>query len=105
MYLQKVLTVPSSSVQLDCNLKTISSAGGKGVRLRRKEYDLLMYLIENKGRIVTRSQLLNNVWGLNDLVKTNTVDVYIGSLRKKLRMLTMKCPIETIHCFGYMLID
>jgi len=70
---------------------------------RPKEYALLQYLISNKGRILTRTQILENVWGYNYDPSTNVVDVYIKFLRGKLKPFFEKDIIRTVRGMGYML--
>lgn len=67
--------------------------------LTRREYDLLYYLIVNRGLTFSREQLLNNVWGYDFEGGNRTVDTHIRQLRGKLG----RCAdyIKTIHCIGY----
>lgn len=58
--------------------------GGKPVELTLKEFDLLRILAENRGRVMTRDQLLDKVWGFEYIGETRTVDVHVRYLRKKL---------------------
>ncbi|MBQ5318438.1 MAG: response regulator transcription factor [Oscillospiraceae bacterium] len=69
------------------------------LELTRREYDLLYYLIVNRGLAFSREQLLNNVWGYDFEGGSRTVDTHIRQLRGKLG----KCAdyIKTIHCVGY----
>jgi two-component system alkaline phosphatase synthesis response regulator PhoP len=71
-----------------------------------KEFQLLKYLIINRGRIISRDELLNEVWGYDDNPSTRTVDTHIGWLRQKLEN-NPKEPIHilTIHGFGYKFAD
>lgn len=73
------------------------------VRLRNKEFELLEYFLENVGRVISRSELLEGVWDQNIFCVTNTVDVHVSTLRKKLRSCDFARRIETIHCVGYLL--
>ncbi len=57
--------------------------GGKEVRLTRKEFELLRYLVEHRGEIVTRDRLLDEVWGYDQFPTTRTVDTHILRLRQK----------------------
>lgn len=57
---------------------------GRPVELTLREFELLRYLIENRGRVFSREQLLHNVWGINYAGETRTVDVHIRHLRQKL---------------------
>lgn len=54
------------------------------IDLTLKEFELLRYLVENRGRVFSRDQLLNNVWGINYVGETRTVDVHVRHLRQKL---------------------
>lgn len=75
---------------------------GEAVTLSAKEFQLLRFLVHNEGLILTRDQLLNEVWGYDALPSTRTVDVHIAWLRQKLEM-DPKYPrhITTVHGFGY----
>jgi two-component system alkaline phosphatase synthesis response regulator PhoP len=57
--------------------------GGREVRLTRKEFDLLRYLVEHPGEIITRDRLLDEVWGYDRFPTTRTVDTHILRLRQK----------------------
>ena len=58
--------------------------GQRKVDLTLKEFELLKFLVENRGHVFTRDQLLNNVWGIDYAGETRTVDVHIRHLRQKL---------------------
>jgi len=95
----------SSSSKLEVNgvsLDTSSqeaSLKGKLINLRRKEFQLLEYLMRNQGRVVNRNQILEHVWDTDVDPITNTVDVHINSLRRK----TSPSFIKTVHGIGYMI--
>lgn len=74
--------------------------------LTRKEYELLIYLMRNKGFVLSRDQLLNEVWDYNVAGDTRIVDVHIARLREKIE-LDKKQPqyIITVHGFGYKMED
>lgn len=74
----------------------------KNIDLTKTEYDLLVYLIEQKNRVVTRDQILENVWGYLSDIETNVVDVYIRHLRLKLPEETASY-IETVRGVGYVM--
>jgi DNA-binding response OmpR family regulator len=76
---------------------------GAPVRLTRREFELLRYLVQNKNRVVSRDRLLERVWGYERLVETRSVDVHVGRLRTKLR--TAGRQIETVIGLGYRFID
>ena len=73
------------------------------VRLTRREFELLQYLVQNKNRVVSRDRLLERVWGYERLVETRSVDVHVGRLRSKLR--TAGRQIETVVGLGYRFVD
>ncbi|MBD3330126.1 hypothetical protein GF354_01190 [Candidatus Peregrinibacteria bacterium] len=75
----------------------------KSVRLRNMEFLLIEYLIHNAERVLDRTQILESVWDRNIFCTTNTIDVHVSTLRKKLKRLTNRPLIHTIHCLGYML--
>jgi two-component system alkaline phosphatase synthesis response regulator PhoP len=74
---------------------------GTEVELTAKEFELLLYMLENKGRVLTRDMILNHVWGYNYFGSTRTVDVHITRLRQKIPFLSE--AISTIKSFGYKL--
>jgi len=76
----------------------------KEIDLKKKEYSLLEYILRNKNKILTRMQILTHVWDKNVDTLTNTVDVHVASLRKKLKTCDPEL-ITTIHGVGYMLKD
>jgi two-component system, OmpR family, response regulator ArlR len=76
---------------------------GAQVRLTRREFELLRYLVENRNRVISRDRLLERVWGWDDSVETRSVDVHIGRLRSKLGIASRQ--IETVIGLGYRFID
>jgi DNA-binding response OmpR family regulator len=72
---------------------------GAAVRLTRREFDLLRFLVENRNRVLSRDRLLERVWGYDQVVETRSVDVHIGRLRGKLRSAAHQ--IETVVGLGY----
>ncbi len=77
--------------------------GGEKVDLRTKEFDLLQKLIEHKGMVLTREQLLSLVWGFDFYGETRTVDVHIAQLRKHLKKST-DVKIDTVTGVGYKIV-
>lgn len=79
--------------------------GGMSIALRRKEFDILEYLIRNRGRPVTRSMILDHAWDGTKDAWNNTVDVHIKHLRDKIDR-PFKTPlIKTAYGIGYMIDD
>lgn len=75
---------------------------GKEIQLSPTEYKLLVYLLENKNKVLSRSQILNHVWGFDFDNNTNVVDVYISYLRNKIDETEQKI-IHTIKGTGYLI--
>jgi DNA-binding response OmpR family regulator len=74
---------------------------GKQVRLSTTEFELLVYLLRNRGHVLTREQILRAVWGYGHDPGTNVVDVYVGYLRRKLSTPERPAPIVTVRSVGY----
>jgi two-component system phosphate regulon response regulator PhoB len=76
---------------------------GTPIRLTRREFELLRYLVENRNRVLSRDRLLERVWGYERLVETRSVDVHVGRLRNKLGPAGKQ--IETVVGLGYRFIE
>ena len=81
----------------------VVTCDGRDVRLTAKEFLLLRYLIEHRGRVLSRDVLLSDVWGYAYTGGTRTIDVHIRRLREKLPMLAS--AIVTVKQFGYKLVE
>ena len=79
------------------------TARGEAVRLTAKEFLLLEYLMQHRGRVLSRDLLLTDVWGYRYTGGTRTVDVHVRRLREKIPVLG--AAIETVKQFGYRLVD
>ncbi|MEM8786452.1 MAG: winged helix-turn-helix domain-containing protein, partial [Pseudomonadota bacterium] len=77
--------------------------GERDIHLGPTEFRLLDHLVQFPGRVFSREQLLNAVWGSNVYVDARTVDVHIGRLRKLLNKKDEKDPIRTVRSAGYAL--
>ena len=73
------------------------------ISLTNKEYELLILLLNNKGKVVTRDNILNEVWGYDYDAGTNVVDVYVSYLRNKLDEKNKEAYIETVRAVGYII--
>ncbi|MCV3763905.1 response regulator transcription factor [Companilactobacillus farciminis] len=93
----------SKTFQLNTDVKGLI-LDGKEISLTKKEYELLEFLIRNKGIVVSREQIFDNVWGINSNSQMRMVDIQISHLRDKIEQDT-KNPqiIKTVHGFGYIL--
>jgi len=76
--------------------------GDEEIRLAPKEFDLLWELLDHKGLVLTRDQLLERVWGYTFAGDTRTVDVHVRQLRRKLGD---ECPVATVWGVGYKVAD
>jgi two-component system copper resistance phosphate regulon response regulator CusR len=89
---------------LEMNLDTKRvNRSGKNIPLTAKEFQLLEYLMRNKKRVVSRSEIAENVWNIDFDTNTNTIEVYINYLRKKI---DRDFPVKLIHTqvgFGYIM--
>ena len=73
------------------------------VRLTRREFELLKFLVENRNRVLSRDRLLERVWGYERFIETRSVDVHVGRLRAKLG--SAGSQIETVVGLGYRFVD
>jgi DNA-binding response OmpR family regulator len=95
-----VLRYGPITIDADRHAVTVS---GEEVRLTAKEFLLLQYLLQHRGRVLSRDLLLTDVWGYQYTGGTRTVDVHIRRLREKMPVLAD--AIETIKQFGYKLVE
>jgi DNA-binding response OmpR family regulator len=89
-------------ISVDVERHTVSN-DGEAVRLTAKEFLLLQYLLEHRGRVLSRDRLLSDVWDYQYPGATRTVDVHVRRLREKLPFLEK--ALETVQQFGYKLTD
>src|SRR5262249_39341201 len=89
------------SISVDCR-RAVVERDGKPIELKAREIRLLCYLIKNLGAVLTRDQLLNEVWGYDAMPTTRTVDVHVAALRQKIEPVPYSPRyILTIHGLGY----
>ncbi|GBF77480.1 DNA-binding response regulator [Paenibacillus sp. 598K] len=74
------------------------------IPLRPKEFEVLLYLVQRPGMVITRDDLMNVVWGFDYIGGQRTVDVHVSSLRKKLELGQQSVRIESIRGVGYKLV-
>src|SRR5215218_4098113 len=91
-------------LEVDREKKRVSRAG-RAIDLGPTEYRLLEFLMERPGRVFSREQLLNGVWGSQIYIDERTVDVHVGRLRKALNRGREADPIRTVRGAGYALDD
>ena len=94
-------TVEAGPVRMDVE-RHVVSVGGNQISLPLKEFELLEFLVRNNGRVLTRGQLIDRIWGSDYVGDTKTLDVHIKRLRKKVEF-TPKEPVHilTVRGLGY----
>jgi two-component system alkaline phosphatase synthesis response regulator PhoP len=98
---RKFETFVFGDARIDLRARRVFKAGME-LHLTRKEFDLLVYLVEHRGDVVTRDRLLDEVWGYERFPTTRTVDTHVLRLRRKLeRDPDRPVWIETVHGQGY----
>jgi two-component system alkaline phosphatase synthesis response regulator PhoP len=99
--LRSALQFSYNDTHLEVNLvEKIALLDSRRLKLTRKEYELLLLLVENAGEVVRREVLLMRVWGYGSSIRTRTLDVHIRRLRKHLGSYSEQY-IETIFGIGY----
>ena len=91
-----------ADLSLDATAKTVTRAG-KNIELTAKEFALLEYMMRNKGVVLSREMIENNLWNYDYEGGTNVVDVYVGYLRKKMDTGFDKKLIHTVWGAGWVL--
>ena len=89
-------------LRADFDAVSIAVDGG-AVRLTRREFELLRFLVENRNRVLSRDRLLERVWGYDRFIETRSVDVHVGRLRAKLGNAGRQ--IETVVGLGYRFVE
>jgi DNA-binding response OmpR family regulator len=77
----------------------------KEVSLTQREFELLKYLIINKGKVCTRTQIIEDVWDIHFEYDTGVIDVFMNALRKKLNLKVDEDYIKTVRGVGYIAND
>ena len=93
-------TLISGKLSMEPTTKTVKY-GAKNVRLTAKEFKLLEYLLRHKGRVISKNELIAHVWSEDDDILPNTVEVYVGYLRKKIDRPFKSRFVQTIRGYGY----
>lgn len=99
---KNILTLKNITVDMD---KRLVKVDNDAIELTKKEFELLVYLIQNKNIVISREQILNAVWGYTYMGETNVVDVYVRYLRSKLDEVYDEKYIYTIRGVGYFVKD
>lgn len=92
------------SLSLNLDRMSFSFDGGEEVQLSKTEFLMLRLFVENQGKVLSRSQIIDSIWGKGHFIDENTVDVYIGYLRSKISEFTKDGYIKTVRGAGYMIV-
>ena len=94
-------TIEAGSVRIDIE-RHVVSVRGENITMPLKEFDLLEFLVRNSGRVLTRNQLIDRVWGADYVGDTKTLDVHIKRLRAKIEIdPSNPLHINTVRGLGY----
>ena len=92
------------TIQIDIAKHSVLSHGNE-VQLTNREFNLLYYLIKNKGKVCTRNQIIEDVWDIHFDYDTGVIDVFINAIRKKLNLKIEEDYIKTVRGVGYIAND
>lgn len=92
------------SLTLNLDRMTFTFDGSEEVQLSKTEFLMLRLFVENQGKVLSRSQIIDSIWGKGHFIDENTVDVYIGYLRSKISEFTKDGYIKTVRGAGYMIV-
>ena len=99
----KAASLSYKGLTLNVDRMSFSMAGNDEVPLSKTEFLLLKLLVENQGKILSRSVIIDEIWGKDHFIDENTVDVYVGYLRSKIGDFTKDEYIKTVRGTGYMM--
>lgn len=92
------------SLTLNLDRMTFTFDGSEEVQLSKTEFLMLRLFVENQGKVLSRSQIIDTIWGKGHFIDENTVDVYIGYLCSKISEFTKDGYIKTVRGAGYMIV-
>lgn len=98
----EILTLGPVEINLQKHQVTVDK---KEVSLTQKEFDLLYYLVKNKGTVCSRTQIIQDVWDIHFEYDTGVIDVFMNAIRKKLNLKVDEDYIKTIRGVGYIAND
>jgi DNA-binding response OmpR family regulator len=99
---QEILTLGAIEINLQKHAVTVNKSD---VSLTQKEFDLLYYLVRNKGNVCSRTQIIQDVWDIHFEYDTGVIDVFMNAIRKKLNLKVDEDYIKTIRGIGYIAND
>ncbi|WP_396171087.1 response regulator transcription factor [Flavobacterium sp.] len=92
------------TIKIDINTHQVFS-DTKEILFTHREFELLLYLIKNKGKVCTRTQIIEDVWNIHFEYDTDVIDVFMNAIRKKLNLSKDEDCIKTIRGVGYIAND
>jgi DNA-binding response OmpR family regulator len=98
----EILTL--GTIQIDITKHSVFVSDTE-VNLTQREFDLLMYLVKNKGKVCTRTQIIEDVWDIHFEYDTGVIDVFMNAIRKKLNLKIEQDYIKTVRGVGYIAND
>ena len=96
----KDMVLKFKDIEIDTDQRVVTRDGIE-IELRKKEFDILHFLLANKGRVISRDQILNNIWSIYSEPFSGTVDVHLSNIRRKLNKGGKPNIIRTIHGVGF----
>jgi DNA-binding response OmpR family regulator len=99
---QEILTLGTIEINIQKHSVTVDK---RDVALTQKEFDLLTYLVKNKGNVCSRTQIIEDVWDIHFDYDTGVIDVFMNAIRKKLNLKVDQDYIKTIRGIGYIAND
>ena len=97
---QKPVTIESDGLKIELDTRR-ASVNGEEIPLPPKEFDLLAYMAAHPGKVLTKTQLFEQVWGVDAMSDTATVTVHVNRIREKLALVSPVSYIETVWGTGY----
>jgi len=98
----KAVSLSYKDISLNVDRMSLSVLDNE-ISLSKTEFLLLKLLIENQGKVLSRDQIIDGIWGKDHFIDENTVDVYVGYLRSKISDFTKDEYIKTVRGAGYMM--
>ena len=90
-------------ITLNLSSSTITCSNGESIDIGLKELQILEYLIQNKGIVVTKDQLYDKIWGIDNEIESNNLEAYLSFIRRKLKLIGSKVNIKALRGIGYKL--
>ncbi|HPW98269.1 MAG TPA: response regulator transcription factor [Flavobacterium sp.] len=100
--LPQLLTLGNVSIDLQKHIVTVNDME---VSLTQREFELLAYLVKNKGKVCTRTEIIQDVWDIHFEYDTGVIDVFMNAIRKKLNLKVEEDYIKTVRGVGYIAND